>query len=250
MLSKKASYVRILQEFFEVLSIFHIQISEEYYLLLKRDCSILKKLLHYFALEDVPFADLEKTFKQNLFYVSIKPSQISLQVTMDVFFRYYQLLDDTQKNKLLKGIQNKNTLLIHKIKFLIDNDQDFQNIYAIFCKVIHQVSLDEFRKILFSLDEQRLHYLIEQYRYNLVFTLDSLKQYDYLYFLANVSPKMDIPIEENEADNICSLPTNYQCFAKENLPRKRKYHSLYDFFTLVKPELTDEDKKVIQILFQ
>ncbi len=69
---------------------------------------------------------------------------------------------------------------------MIVHEQEFQKNYFIFCSVICKVSLNEFREILFSLDESRPQYLVNQYRYNLTFTLDSLKQYDHLYFLANV----------------------------------------------------------------
>ena len=240
---KNAQITYLFSEFFKTLHDLNIEISEEYYIKLKKESVILQRMLAEADLERVSFQNLESSYQKNALLLIFKPVHVTLSEVKRVYTRYYDLLHEEEKRGLLERLEDSSYLA--KFKYLIMYDSIFQSIYDTYCEEIEKIENSSFYRVLLDLSLDELKYIVEnheQYRY---MTFEHLKKREYLYFISRFikqSKVLDTPSEE---------AISCQSYAREtrDVRWKKNDRKLYDYFVSIKPNLTQEDKRAIDTLF-
>ena len=240
---QNAQITYLFSEFFKTIHDLNIEISEEYYIKLKKESVILQRMLAEADLEQVLFQNLESSYQKNALLLIFKPAHVTLSEVKRVYTRYYDLLHEEEKEALLERLEDSSYLA--KFKYLIMYDSIFQSIYDTYCEEIEKIDNSSFHRVLLDLSLDELKYIVEnheQYRY---MTIEHLKKQEYLYFISHFikqSKVLDTPSEE---------AISCQSHAREtrNVRWKRNDRKFYDYFVSIKPNLTQKDKRAIDTLF-
>ncbi len=245
------NYGDLLKAFLMKIKQCNMEITEEYFLLVKKDSDLLRKILKYFNLDDIPFNNLEVRLKEIIGYQNIKPSNKTLQETEDIFRKYLNLLTLNVKKDVKQAILVKNNYFINKIKFLISCEEEFLAIHKLYEEKIGQVAIGEFRKMLFLLSMDKLQYIIDEYHYNITFGNMELKRSDFLAFIAKqFSLTEEIKKQSREAALRAKKEEKEE--VKEQYTRPKFLSSnktIYDYFKDDKGFISEEDRLLIDNLF-
>ena len=155
----------VLQKFLHELKYLHIEIDEEYYELLCQESLVLQTVLINLDLFHVPFSQLEKEFELTLIYLKIIPGGISFLESKKIFEYLMGLLDDQEREDVLKVLQNNsfNSVNCMKFKYFIRNYDIFESVYRIFIEQIRYVSEDSFMLMLLYFSLEELKRVVEGY---------------------------------------------------------------------------------------
>ena len=248
LLSKEYSnYSVLFRKFLEKIEEYHIQITEEYYQVLKEQ-DRFRKILIYLDCEDLKFEKLKDYLKKLVYYEKIKVNQKSFRVCKNIFESYFSLLDDESKNYIFKHFD----FYVEKFKYLITQEDILEDIFDYCQNKYAKYSIGDFRMILFAWDIEKIDALIKEYRRNQYLDLENLKKYDYLLLLVqdvhrlNASSKnMKIYTFNEDIKEVKDSSNNLKRVNAGRLKRK----TLHEYIGSDSQNLTDEDKKIIDTLY-
>ena len=242
-----SNYSVLLQKFLEKIDELNINITEEYYQILKEQ-DALRKILIYLDCESLKFEELKDYLKKMMYYEKIRIHQKSFKVCKNIFESYFSLLDDESKNRIL----NHFDFYVRKFKFLIAQEDILEDIFGYCRDKYAKYPIEDFRMVIFSWNKERVDALIKEYRRNQCLVLENLKKYDYLLFLVqdvhrlNASGRNIKLFSFKEDIEEPKEPTsNYPKVRAGRVKRK----TVYEYILPKDQPLTEKDKQIIDALF-
>ena len=242
-----SNYSVLLQKFLEKIDELNINITEEYYQILKEQ-DALRKILIYLDCESLKFEELKDYLKKMMYYEKIRIHQKSFKVCKNIFESYFSLLDDESKNRIL----NHFDFYVRKFKFLIAQEDILEDIFGYCRDKYAKYPIEDFQMVIFSWNKERIDALIKEYRRNQCLVLENLKKYDYLLFLVqdvhrlNASGRNIKLFSFKEDIEEPKEPTsNYPKVRAGRVKRK----TVYEYILPKDQPLTEKDKQIIDALF-
>ena len=242
-----SNYSVLLQKFLEKIDELNINITEEYYQILKEQ-DALRKILIYLDCESLKFEELKDYLKKMMYYEKIRIHQKSFKVCKNIFESYFSLLDDESKNRIL----NHFDFYVRKFKFLIAQEDILEDIFGYCRDKYAKYPIEDFQMVIFSWNKERIDALIKEYRRNQCLVLENLKKYDYLLFLVQDVHRLnasgsDIKLFSFKEDiEEPKEPTsNYPKVRAGRVKRK----TVYEYILPKDQPLTEKDKQIIDALF-
>ncbi len=241
---KNAQITYLFSEFFKAIHSLSIEIPEEYYIKLKEESVILQRMLAEADLGRVSFQNLESSYQKIALLLSFKPVHVSFGEVKKIYEKYEESLDEVEKEKLAFHLKDASYSL--KFKYLIIYDKVLEGIYAVYCQEIEKIFPSSFYRAILCLSLEHLKYVVAQYQQNQSLSITHLKNQDYLCLIANhMNQKVFINSLNNHS--VKEKVGKMQVAAKKK--GKRSSREIYTYFQSIKPNLTEEDKKVIDTLF-
>ena len=242
-----SNYSVLLQKFLEKIDELNINITEEYYQILKEQ-DALRKILIYLDCESLKFEELKDYLKKMMYYEKIRVYQKSFRVCKNIFESYFSLLDDECKNRILNHFDS----YVGKFRYLIAQEDILEDIFGYCRDKYAKYPIEDFRMVIFSWNKERVDALIKEYRRNQCLVLENLKKYDYLLFLVQDVHRLnasgsDIKLFSFKEDiEEPKEPTsNYPKVRAGRVKRK----TVYEYILPKDQPLTEKDKQIIDALF-
>lgn len=235
----------LFSEFFKAIHDLSIEIPEEYYVKLKKESVILQKMLAEADLEQVSFQNLESSYQKIALLLPLKSAYISFREVKRIYDRYYGELDDKGKKKLVQCLKDSSYSL--KFKYLITYDSIFRSIYDTYCQEIEEIPNSFFQRALLDLSLNDLKYIVESHQQHCYMTIEHLKNQDYLYYIARFIQQCNNWDIDHKDDD--SKKNSREDWNQTRKGWRRSDREIYDYFIIIKSDLTKEDKQVIDTLF-
>lgn len=236
----------LFSEFFKAIHDLSIEIPEEYYIKLKKESVILQKMLAEADLEQVSFQNLESSYQKIALLLPLKSAYISFREVKRIYDRYYGELDEKGKKKLVQCLKDSSYSL--KFKYLITYDSIFRSIYDTYCQEIEEIPNSFFQRALLDLSLNDLKYIVESHQQHCYMTIEHLKNQDYLYYIARFIQQCNNWDIDHKDDD--SKKNSREDWNQTKKGWRRSDREIYDYFTIIKSDLTKEDKQAIDTLFE